>query len=248
LTEIPRTFDLTIDVLYFLVLFIYLFIYLLVNPPADLEGTEMCKEGHAVVHLDASILYRIKQERSECDEAPQPECVLIQRQMNENLFETMLPNYATTADGHNGSDDATDTLLNEESFAEDSEGNVEQVAVNKGNPSAKTRSGLRRSSRQRFSVRRLSTEFKETESGSHQKQKTTARMHPGNSPRKSLSVVRGRSTSNANQQMLPNTSLEQAVCTELGTRVLIRDSSEVFKRRFRKVKFSKNIKLSVKRP
>ena len=207
----------------------------------------MSQEGHAVVHLDACILHRIKQEPTDCNDAPQPECVLFQRQMDENPFEKMLANCATTDEcelrvrpenDNQGNYDAADMVLNKEPIGEGSQGHEHQAANNRNqeNPTAKARTSLRRSLRQRLSARRLSAEHKQAESDSHQRQSATARMHPGSSSKHSPMVVRVRSENTANRRMLPSVSLEQEVSGATGTGLRINDSNEVFKRRFRKVK------------
>ena len=204
---------------------------------ADVEGTEMGTEGHAVIHLDESILHRIKHEPSGDTEIQQSSRVVSQRQMNENLFENMSEKDGTTDDNNWKATTENDTgaTLNEESLAEDSHGNVEEAGINKGNPVARPRTGIRRSKRQRVSVRRLSSEHKETESYGHRRRKVTARMHPSNSPKKSLNFVRRKGASQSSQQTLPNVAQEQDVCSRIEASLVIKDTNEVFKRRFRKV-------------
>ena len=208
----------------------------------DVEGAEMSIEGHALVHLDESILHRIKQEPSDYTETQQPACVAFQRQMNENPFDKLLEKNATTDDDNWSATKENDTgaTFNEDSLGEDNHGNVGEVGINQENPVGWSKTGIRRSKRQRVSVRRLSSEHKETKSYSYQKRTVTARMHPSKSPRKSLSFVRRRGASNSSQQTLPNVSQEQDVCSGIGTSLVINNSNEVFKRRFRKVICLKN--------
>lgn len=208
----------------------------------DVEGAEMSIDGHAVVHLDESVLHRIKQEPSDYSETQQPACVDFQRQMNGNPFERMSEKYASTDDDNwrATKDNNTGATFNEESLGEDNHGNIEEGDINQENPVGRFRTGIRRSKRQRVSVRRLSSEDKETKSHSYQKRTVTARMHPSNSPRKSLSFVRRRGASNPSRQTLPNVSQEQDVRSGIGASLVINDSNEVFKRRFRKVKCLKN--------
>ena len=248
-------------------------------------------EGHAVVHLNSCIRKRIKQEPVDCDEEPRPACDLFQQQMNDNACEKLTTTFATkdeynlkvtTENNKEGTGKDPETLVNDKSTNEISEGNVDQASISRGDDPSETASpAVRRSSRQRFPVRRLSTEDEEAEPNSHQKQSGIARMHPGKTACKTVGAsgarianlhgslrastkqheraessaqmrqsatarmhpgrisfrdARRRGASIANLRVLPSLSSEQHDIDGMGTHVMINDSNDVFKRRFRKVK------------
>lgn len=201
-------------------------------------------EGHAVVHLDASTLHRIKQEPTDNGEYHQPKRVYFQREMNQDAVEKGENSLTTdecdlrprTKLDNQDTVEATNSPLNEESLDNDCQGNLDQEISIQEKPAVLSRTNLRGSARQRFSVRRLSVEHKQTECDSLQQQKVTARMHPRNSPRNVSPVV-----TRLTRQTISNTSFVGDASKGMGTNVVLGDSNEVFRRRFRKVKCPQNL-------
>ena len=99
--------------------------------------------------------------------------------------------------------------------------------------------GLRRSSRQRFSVQRLSPQSKETSSANFQRQ--SPRAQSVNNPRSTFSSVQRRDTSRTTESIVPNQMFVEERLGEIQTNDIINDESDLFKRRFRKVRYQRSL-------
>jgi len=204
---------------------------------ADEERAEEAIEGHAVVHLDANILHRIKQEPVDYNETPEFTCVTFQQDSENSLKET-LPKQATLDDGNvqiqtkNGSQDdgiCSVPRENQESHKGDDQSHVTEASASLESLSSVTdTSGVRRSSRRRFLVQRQSSKHKEKASTDFQTQSPGAQ--PVCNPRNTFRGVHRRDINSANQSVFPNEMNGVAQTNDI-----ISDESNMFKRRFRKV-------------
>lgn len=260
---------------------------------AGATNKEITSNDVTFVQLDSCILDRIKQEPIDCDEEPNLSPVFFQQQINENSISEMPSKLATneahvvklTKQGDTGSASqaTSNELLSKESPLERGQDNINQTPnCPSDKPSEIAITGVRRSLRQRFPARRLSTGHEKTEPNNQQKQSITARMHPGSisvknaschgasnstNPRSlcpstdkrekavrkthksqpsSVQIISERmqafrevdrqGPSNANAQDLPDLAPKRKDIEDTRTRLVIRDSNDVFRRRFRKVK------------
>lgn len=262
---------------------------------AGATNTEITSNDVTFVQLDSCILDRIKQEPIDGDEEPNLSPVFFQQQVNENSISEMPSKHATneahvvkvTKQGDTGSaSQATANellILSKEPQVESGQDNINQTLdCSSDEPSEVVVTGVRRSSRQRFPARRLSTGREKTEPNNQQKQSITARMHPGSisvknasyhgasnstnlrslrpstdkhekavrkthdSQTSSVQIISERmqafrdvdrqGSSNANAQDFPDFAPKRKDIEDTRTRLVIRDSNDVFRRRFRKVK------------
>ncbi|XP_068724397.1 uncharacterized protein [Montipora capricornis] len=192
---------------------------------ADVQGTERSSSGedHAVVHLEAKIVHQVKKEPLDQNEAGRPECSLLEGPTTENRFEEKCEKYVNE-DQHGSRDriisqnhdrgETSDVSVSEGYINEDVEGIVHQVAINHRNDNF-----LRRTNRQNL-TERLVSERKGTKPVSHQKRRV---KWAENSVRRRVN------------QTLPSFSLSPNISIGTRTSIVINDSSEVFKRRFRKL-------------
>ena len=200
---------------------------------ADEECAEETIEGHAVVHLDANILHRIKQEPVDYNETPEYTCVTFQ-QDSENPAKEMLPKHSAsdegnlpiqTTNGKQGNEICSVQWENHESLEGGDQSQVTEASASLESASSVTdTSGVRRSSRQRHLVQRLSSQQASTDLQAQGPEAQPA-SNPGN-------LVRG-STS---QRVSPNEVSGQGRLGASQTYdIIISDESDFFKRRFRKV-------------
>lgn len=202
---------------------------------ADEECLEETIEGHAVVHLDANILHRIKQEPVDCNETQEYTCVTF-KQDSENPLEEILSKLSTSDEGNlqiqttNGNQENEVCSLqreNQESLEGDDQSHVTEASASLESASSVTdTSGVRRSSRQRHLVQRLNAQQKEKASTDCQTQSPEAQ--PASNPRNLFRGVPGRDASSTSQRVPPN-AVSSQTCD------IINDESDFFKRRFRKV-------------
>lgn len=209
---------------------------------ADEECAEETIEGHAVVHLDANILHRIKQEPIDYNETPEYTCVTFQ-QDSENSLEELLPKHSTSDEGNlqiqTTSGDQGDEICsvpreNQESPEGEDQSDLTEVSASLKSASSVTdTSGVRRSSRQRHLVQRLSSQHKGKASTDFQTQSPEAQ--PVSNQKNLLRAVHRRDTSSTSQRVFPNELSDQGRLGATQTYDIISDESDFFKRRFRKV-------------
>lgn len=207
------------------------------------ECAEETIEGHAVVHLDANILQRIKQEPEDYNETPEFTCVTFQQDFRDNSLKEMLPKQATsdggnlpiqTPNGNQGNGIRSVPWENRESLEGDDQSHVTEASTSLESTSSVTdTSGLRRSSRQRILVQRLSSQHREKVSTDFQTQSPGAQ--PVSNPGNPFRDVHRRDTSSTSQRVFPNEMSGQGRLGETQTSDIISDESDFFKRRFRKV-------------
>jgi len=187
--------------------------------------------------LDANILHSIKQEPVDYNETPEFTCVTFQQDSENSLKET-LPKQATLDNGNvqiqtknDSQDDGICSVPreNQESHKGDDQSHVTETSASLESLSSVTdTSGVRRSSRRRFLVPRLSSQHKEKASTDFQRQSPGAQ--PVCNPRNTLRGVHRRDINSANQIVFPNEMNGVAQTNDI-----ISDESDMFKRRFRKV-------------
>lgn len=209
---------------------------------ADEECAEETIEGHAVVHLDANILHRIKQEPVDYNETPEYTCVTFQ-QDSENPLKEMLPKHSASEEGNlqiqttkgdQGNEMCSVQREHQESLEGEGQSDVAEASASLESASCVTdTSGVRRSSRQRDLVQRLSSQHKEKASTDFQTQGPEAQ--PASNPRNLLRGVHRRDTSSTSQRVSPNEASGQGRLGATQTYDVISDESDFFKRRFRKV-------------
>ena len=209
---------------------------------ADEECAEETIEGHAVVHLDANILHRIKQEPVDYNETPEYTCVTFQ-QDSENPLKEMLPKNSTSDEGHlqiqttngnQGNEMCSLTRENQESLEGDDQSHVTEASESlESASSVADTSGVRRSSRQRHLVQRLNAQHKEKASTDFETQSPEAQ--PASNPRNLFRGVHRRDASSTSQRVSPNEVSSQGRLGAAQTCDIINDESDFFKRRFRKV-------------
>ena len=211
---------------------------------ADEECAEENIEGQAVVHLDANILQRIKQEPVDCDEEPELTCVTFQQDFSDNSFEEIVPKYAApdernlleeTVNGNQGNGSHSIPPVDQEIVAGDQSHVSEALAARETASSDTDSSGLRRSLRQRFLLQRLSSQPKEKASTNFQKQSPRSQS-VSNSRNPLISSIRRRDTSSTSQRVFPNELSGAGRTGEIQSNNIINDESDLFKRRFRKVR------------
>lgn len=214
---------------------------------ADEECAEENMEGQAVVHLDANILQRIKQEPVDCDEAPELTCVTFQQDFGDNSFKEILPKYASpdegnflarTANGNQGNESPSVPRENQELFGSGQSHVSEAAASHEAASSDTDSSGLRRSLRQRFLVQRLSTQRKEKASTNFQRQ--GPRAQSASNTKNLSSSVHGGDTSSTSQRVFPNRMFGEGRSGEMQTNDIVNDENDLFKRRFRKVRYQES--------
>ena len=209
---------------------------------ADEECAEETIEGHAVVHLDANILHRIKQEPVDYNETPEFTCVTLQ-QDSENSLKEILPKHCTsdegnlqvqTTNGNQGNEICSVPRENQESFEGEDQSHVTKASASLESASSITdTSGVRRSSRQRFLVQRLSSQHKEKASTDFQTQSPEGQ--PVSNLKNPFRGVHRRDTNSSNQSVFTNEMSDQGRLGATQTSDIISDESDFFKRRFRKV-------------
>jgi len=192
--------------------------------------------------LDANILHRIKQEPVDYNETPEYTCVTFQ-QVSENSLKEVMPKHSTsdegnlqlqTTNGNQGNEICSVPRESQESPEGEDQSDVTEASASLESASSVTdTSGVRRSSRQRHLVQRLSSQHKEKASADFQTQSPEAQ--PVNSPRNLFKAVHRRDTSSANQRVSPNEVPDQRRLDATQTHDIISDESDFFKRRFRKV-------------
>ena len=207
---------------------------------ADEECAEDTIEGHAVVHLNANILHRIKQEPVDYNETPEYTCVTFQ-QVSENSLTEVLPKHSTsdegslqiqTTNGNQANEICSVQRDNQESPEGEVQSDVTEAAASLASSVTDT-SGVRRSSRQRHLVQRLSSQNKEKASTDFQTQSPEAQ--PVSNSRNRFRAVHSRDASSVNQRVFPNEVSDQGRLGATQTDDIISDESDFFKRRFRKV-------------
>lgn len=195
--------------------------------------------------MDANILHRIKQEPVDYDEAPELTCVTCQQDFSGNSFKQK---YAPLGGGDLLVGDANGNQGNESPLLprvdQESSGGGQSNVCSKADhreaaSSVTVSSGLRRSSRQRYSVQRLSPQRKEKTSTNLQRQ--SPRAQSVSSPRSTFSSVQRRHTSRATESIVPNQMLVEGRLGEIQTSDIISDESDLFKRRFRKVRYQETL-------
>ena len=209
---------------------------------ADEECAEETIEGHAVVHLDANILHRIKQEPVDYNGTPEYTCVTFQ-QDSENPLKEMLPKHSASDEGNlqiqttndnQGNEMCSVQRENQESLETDDQSHVTEASASLESASSVAgTSGVRRSSRQRHLVQRLSSQHEEKSSTDFQTQGPEAT--PASNPRNLFRGVYRRDTSSTSQRISRNEVSGQGRLGATQTNDIISDESDFFKRRFRKV-------------
>lgn len=184
--------------------------------------------------MDANILHRIKQEPVEYNETPEITCVTFQQNFNDNSFQEMFVSKYAPADEANESPAVPRVPVNQESIRDDESHELEAADSHEVASAFTDITGLRRSSRQRFTVQRLSTQQKEKPPTSYQRQSPSAQSVTN--ARVPFSGVRRRGASNASQRAFPNRSIGVRSFGETETSEIINDANDLFKRRFRKVR------------
>ena len=197
---------------------------------ADEECVEETIEGHAVVHLDANILHRIKQEPVDYNETPEYTCVTFQ-QDSENSLKEMLPKHSSsdegnlqieTTEGNQDNEICSVPRENRDSLEGDNQSHVTEASASLESTSASVTdtSGVRRSSRQRHLVQHKDKAFE---------------AQPVSNPGNLFRGVHRRDTSSTSERVSPNEVSDQGRLGATQTYDIISDESDFFKRRFRKV-------------
>lgn len=187
-------------------------------------------------------MHRIKQEPVDYNETPEYTCVTFQ-QASENPLKEMLPTQSASDEGNlqiqttNGNQDNEMCSVqqeNQESLEEDDQTHVTESSASLESTSSVTdTSGVRRSSRQRQLVQRLSSQDEEKASIDFQTQGLEAQ--PASNPSTLFRGAHRRDASSTSQPISPTEVSVQGRSGATQTYDIISDESDFFKRRFRKV-------------